>query len=283
MKRKTRVLVNGLPGKMAWQIALEIINSDDLELIPFGLTGPEITIKSIVCDGMTIKLFHFSERAKLIEVLHGKQPDIVVDFTAPVAVKDNFDFYLENHWPFVLGTTFGEFDGLDDYIKRLMKGNSLNAVIASNMAKEVVAMMAMIEYAATNFPDAFKGCSLKIVESHQGTKKDPSGTAISLIKFFNKLGLPFVKEEIKKMRTEEEHDIFGVPVDHRGRHGWHTYSIEKQDGSVFLEFKHNVNGGQAYISGVMDAIRFLAKVEEVGGAFGEAFSMVDVLRGTSLF
>jgi len=278
---KIKVLVSGLPGKMAMQIATAIVNSEDMELIPFGLTGPDVIIKNIVCAGVPVQLFDFNERETLVKILKETEnrPDIVVDFTAPAAVKGNFEFYWENDWPFVLGTTFGEFDGLDKYIRDMMKSTSLNAVIAPNMAKEVVAFQAMIEFLANNFSGAFSGSNLRIVESHQSTKPDPSGTAIGLIKHFNKMGMPFTKEQIEKVRTNEEHEAFGVPAEHRGRHGWHTYSLAKPDDSVFLEFKHNINGGQAYVDGAMDAIRFLAKVENTNVVFGKVFSMVDVLKG----
>jgi hypothetical protein len=45
------------------------------------------------------------------------------------------------------------------------------------MGKQVVAFQAVMEMMGQTFPGAFSGYSLRVVESHQSTKKDTSGTA----------------------------------------------------------------------------------------------------------
>ena len=51
------------------------------------------------------------------------------------------------------------------------------AVIAPNMAKQIVALQATLEGMAAKFPGAFEGYTLTVQESHQATKADTSGTA----------------------------------------------------------------------------------------------------------
>ena len=160
-----------------------------------------------------------------------------------------------------------------------MKNSQVAAVIAPNMAKQIVAFQAMMEYAADTFPDVFKGYTLQIRESHQKGKADTSGTAKAMIGYFNRLGIPFSKDQIRMERDPEvQRSEWGVPEAYLSGHGWHTYALRSEDGTVFFEFTHNVNGREIYARGTVDAIHYLAKkVNE--GAKGRVFSMIDVLKG----
>ena len=118
----------------------------------------------------------------------------------------------------------------------------------------------------------------EVVESHQKTKADTSGTAKAIIASFNQLGIPFTVDQIQKKRSEEEYTALGIPSEHWNGHGWHTYTLKKEDGSVFFQVTHNVNGRQAYIDGVLEAIKFLNTIEENSLSFGCVYSMVDILQ-----
>ena len=48
----------------------------------------------------------------------------------------------------------------------------------------------MLEFMADNFAGAFAGYKLEVVESHQRSKVDTSGTAKAVVSSFNKLGAP---------------------------------------------------------------------------------------------
>jgi dihydrodipicolinate reductase len=54
---------------------------------------------------------------------------------------------------------------------------------------QVVAVQAMFEMMADSFPGAFQGYSMQIVESHQRSKADTSGTARALVPCFQRLGV----------------------------------------------------------------------------------------------
>lgn len=49
----------------------------------------------------------------------------------------------------------------------------------------------MMELMAEKFPGCFSGYKLHVVESHQRTKADTSGTAKAVVQSFNKMGLPY--------------------------------------------------------------------------------------------
>lgn len=268
---KIKVIVNGLPGKMATEIAQAVINSKDMELLPYSLTGPEIDSKMIVLDiCFPVTLYSPDEKDKL---LSGGIPGIIVDFTHPSAINENVTFYTDNKISFVLGTTGFDF-GL--IIQKVMKAK-MTAVVAPNMAKEIVAFQAMMEYAAENFPGAFKGYNLEVAESHQKTKADTSGTAKAVINSFNKLGVPFTIDQIDKKRSEVDYEALGIPPEYWNGHGWHTYTLKKPDNSVFFQFTHNVNGREAYISGTLEAVRFLHTVNSLPFEYCGVYTMQSVL------
>jgi len=269
---KIKVIVNGLPGKMAWAIASAVVNSNDMELLPYSLTGPEIENKHIIVSGIPVELFGPMERNFL---LTNEWPDIIVDFTHPLAIDGNVDFYTINKVPFVMGTTGGNLQ----FIKDSVKASGINAVVAPNMAKEIVAFQAMMEFAATHFPDTFEGYTLEVTESHQKTKADTSGTAKAVIASFNQLGIPFLISQIDKKRTEVDYEAMGIPSEFWEGHGWHTYTLKKPDGSVFFQFTHNVNGRTAYVAGALDAVRFLNFEQNLPFDSGVVYDMISVLRG----
>ncbi|MBW2037607.1 MAG: dihydrodipicolinate reductase [Deltaproteobacteria bacterium] len=273
---RIKVMVNGLPGNMAVKAAEHIVQADDMKLVPHALTGPEITAKDVQIASETVRLIRPESRQQMIESIKKTEGNFVcVDYTHPNAVNDNASFYCENGLPFVMGTTGGDRKLLVDTVR----GSENCAVIAPNMAKQIVAFQAMMEYAANNFPGVFKGYSLEIKESHQRGKADTSGTAKAMIGYFNRLGIPFAKEEIIMERDPEaQRTKWGIPEAYLTGHGWHTYTLRSEDGTVFFQFTHNVNGRDIYAKGTLDAIRYLAKKIDQG-AKGEVFTMIDVLKG----
>jgi 4-hydroxy-tetrahydrodipicolinate reductase len=135
----------------------------------------------------------------------------------------------------------------------------------------------MLEYAADQFPGMFTGYRLTVRESHQRGKADTSGTAKSVVKSFNRMGVDFSVMDIQKERDPEiQRREWGIPEAHLGGHGWHTYSLTSPDGTVALAFTHNINGREVYAHGTLDAATFLAdRIAE--GATGRVYSMIDVL------
>lgn len=269
-------MVNGLPGSMATKVAEHARRADDFQLFPYSLTGPEITETETVIGSVSVRLIRPEEIDQVIpEVQKAEGTCIAVDYTHPSAVNSNASFYCEQSLPFVMGTTGGDREALIKTVER----SSVPAVIAPNMAKQIVGFQAMMEFAAKEFPNLFKGYSLAIKESHQKGKADTSGTAKAMIGYFNRLGIPFSQNEIRMVRDpESQRTKLGVPEEYVTGHGWHTYTLTSMDGTVRFQFVHNVNGRDVYALGTLDAIRYLAaKVE--AGIRGRVFTMIDVLKG----
>jgi len=272
---RIKVMVNGLPGNMASNVVKHALADERFELIPHSLTGPEITETEAAVSSAAFTLIHPKDRDQAIAAVRETGGSFIsVDFSLPPAVNDNADFYCRHHLPFVMGTTGGDRGLLLDTVK----ASSICAVIAPNMAKQIVGFQAMMEYAALTFPDLFQGYALEIKESHQKGKADTSGTAKAMVGYFNSLGTPFAGDSIVMERDPDtQRNIWGIPAAFLSGHGWHTYTLISKDKTVRFEFTHNVNGRDVYAQGTLDALVFLnEKIKE--GAEGRVFSMIDVLK-----
>ena len=273
---RTKVMVNGLPGNMAHQVAKHVIEDERFELIPQSLTGPDISAREVRIGAVTIGLITPDNRQEAVAEIKKQAGHFIgVDYTPPSAVNSNADFYCECRIPFVMGTTGGDRAGLIETVKSA----GIPAVIAPNMAKQIVGFQAMMEYAANTFPNLFEDYSLEIRESHQHGKADTSGTAKAMVGYFNKLGLTFSQNDIVKERDPEtQRTDWGIPGEYLNGHGWHTYTLVSSDKTVRFEFTHNVNGRDVYAKGTLDAIAYLSKKIQEGAA-GIAYTMIDVLKG----
>ena len=271
-----KVMVNGLPGNVARTVALHIQQDPRFELLPFSLTGPEIQQSEFSIEGTCLQLIQPDAKGSLIDSIKARQgPFLSVDFTHPAAVNANAEFYCQAGLPFVMGTTGGDRRKLE----KTVASSSIVAVIAPNMAKQIVGFQAMMAYAADTFPDLFENYSLEITESHQRGKADTSGTAKSMVTYFNKLGIPFTEDQIIKIRDPEiQQNQMGIDPQYLTGHGWHTYALVSADRTVRFEFTHNVNGREIYARGTLDALVFLSK-KVAAGIAGKAYTMIDVLKG----
>ena len=269
-----QVMINGLPGNMS-QVVLKHVSGDSrFTPLPYSLTGPEITDAEFRQEGLNIQLLRPDVRDAAIAEIKSSAGDFIsVDYTHPSAVSANTDFYCANALPFVMGTTGGDRQKIEDRVT----ASSIAAVVAPNMAKQIVGFQAMMEYASKTFPKLFDGYTLTINESHQQGKADTSGTAKAMVKYFNELGTPFKEEDIVKERDpDSQQNQWGIPAEYLAGHGWHTYSLVSADRTVKFEFTHNVNGREIYGGGTLDAIVFLQK-KLAQGAKGRMFNMIDVL------
>ncbi|MBF0111154.1 MAG: dihydrodipicolinate reductase [Desulfamplus sp.] len=275
------VMLNGMPGNVASIIAGHIILDDRFNLIPFSMTGAEIESKSHKIKELNINLIKPNEREEITPKLIEKYPHLIaVDFTHPRAVNKNGEFYVKFNIPFVMGTTGGDRDALN----KTVLSSSISAVIAPNMAKQIVGFQAMVEYAAETFPDLFKGYTLQIKESHQKGKADTSGTAKAMVTYYNRLGIPFTEDEIIMERDPKvQKEVWNIPEGYIKGHAWHTYTLTSANNTAKFEFSHNINGRDIYADGTIDAILFLHRKIKDGidtnKNKGVVYTMIDVLKG----
>ncbi len=275
MDDKIHVLMSGLPGNMATRVALKIADSKDIDFVYYALSdhfdGSRTLVRNNNRGKYRISLRSPNEHKASLMLFRERSPGIVVDFTIPDAVNRNAELYCEVGVPFVMGTTGGDRDKLVETVKN----SNIPAVIAPNMGIPLVLVQSMLEYASKMFPSALSGFTLEIVESHQETKKDTSGTAKAFQSLFEKLGAT-IRCGIISIRDKVVQE-FVMGIKEVNAHGYHWYKLYNKDGTVTLELATKVDGRHVYADGTLEAIRFLnKKIQE--GSKGEVFTMIDVLK-----
>ncbi len=270
------MMINGLPGNVASIIAGHAARDDRISLLPHSLTGPEIEASRHMIAGSAIELIRPADRDQRVDEIVSQYGEFIsVDYTHPSAVNSNAAFYCQRGLPFVMGTTGGDRDALTDTVVR----STVCAVIAPNMAKQIVGFQAMMAYAADTFPGLFSGYTLTVRESHQSGKADTSGTAKAMVTYFNRMGIEFSSDAIVMERDPRiQREQWGIPKDYLSGHGWHTYRLTSPDRTVVFEFQHNVNGRDVYAEGTIDAVCYLDRQLKAGTA-GRVYTMIDVLKG----
>lgn len=251
-EEKINVMVNGLPGKMASKVLEHLARDNSFDIIECSLTGSDIKISYFGnCIGLEefphlkdsrnkypkqirlTELIWPEHRDTAIEVIKERNPPFIsIDFTHPDVVNSNGYFYCRNELPFVMGTTGGDRKALEERVKT----SEISAVIAPNMAKQIVAFQTVMEDYSKRNSGSLKDCELSITESHQQGKADTSGTAKAMVKYFNDLGIPFEINKINMVRDPKTQQLaMGVPKEHLAGHGWHSYIISSKQGNDNLD------------------------------------------------
>ena len=159
------VMVNGMPGPMAVEVAKACLDRG-YNLIPMGFTGPNqpehltVTGANTFVDVELVAGPGVSDSAgKALSVLKELHPNlIIVDYTHPSAILNNLACYVENDCDFVMGTTGGDTEKMMEIFN---KGKN-KAVIAPNMAKQIVALQAALLAMANRFPKSFANYKLTV-------------------------------------------------------------------------------------------------------------------------
>lgn len=271
-----KIMVNGLPGNVSKTVAKKIVGRKEFELVPYSLTGPDIKEGEIDIGDIAVKLIKPEIRDSIIDnIISSEGFFISIDYTHPSAVNENAMFYCKKNLCFVMGTTGGD----RSLLFKTVKDSDICAVIAPNMAKQIVGLQATMEYAAKTFPDLFLDYTLEISESHQAGKADTSGTAKAMAGYLKKLGPEFNENQIQKERDPEiQKAVWKIPEKYIDGHGWHTYTLTSKDKTAKFSFTHNICGRDIYTEGTLDAVCFLnSKLKS--GKKGSVFTMIDVMKG----
>ncbi|KAA8535693.1 hypothetical protein F0562_030696 [Nyssa sinensis] len=268
------IMVNGCSGRMGKAVS-EAVVSAGLHLLPVSFGNAEESGHAVQVCGKEIQVHGPSDRENILASLFDEYPNlIVVDYTVPAAVNENAELYCKVGVPFVMGTTGGD----RKWLYKTVENSKVYAVISPQMGKQVVAFLAAMEIMAGQFPGAFSGYSLQVMESHQASKLDTSGTAKDVISCFKKLGVSFELDQIQMIRDPQQQiEMVGVPVEHLSGHAFHLYHLTSPDQTVSFEFQHNVCGRSIYAEGTIDATIFLAQKVKLK-AEKRIYNMIDVLR-----
>lgn len=262
---RTPVLVAGLPGKMATLVAEELARNEGYDLLPFAVTSKRHRTETVRLGDQRIKLNDY-----LPFEVRQRTGTVAVDYSTPQSATLNALEYTLLGLPFVMGTTGGNREELEALVRR----SPVSAVIAPNMAAEVVSIQDELNELLTTSPHEFEGWRMTIIESHQATKRDVSGTAVAFRRQLEALGAT-MDEDIESIRDPETQRELGIQnVD---GHAYHWITLTSPDGGDIRQYRTSIEGRQPYVEGTLMAIDFLSQRTREGSR-REVFTMSDVIR-----
>lgn len=254
-----KIAVSGAHGKMGGLLIENILKSNDLQLTAAIIANKDKGKKLNTGNAPVIN-------AKDIDTCLEKfKPDVLLDFTTATASVENVKAAARNRVNMVVGTTGFTGEQQSD-IERTIKEAEIAAVISPNFSIGVHVFWGLLGRSAVLLPDY----DIEIIEAHHKRKKDaPSGTALKASEILSKTagGKSFIYGRHGLSPRQKEIGIHAV----RGGDiaGDHTV-LFAGDGER-LEIKHQAHSRQAFASGALLAVRWVAK------APGGVYSMKDVL------
>ena len=120
-----KVMINGLPGSMAIEVANCLDpypnSAEELGLLPDALSSARShSLMRLLGKPIPVPVYLIGpvEREEAIRRIKAERgPFLAVDYTLPTAVNGNADFYCRQGIPFVMGTTGGDKEALERRVR----------------------------------------------------------------------------------------------------------------------------------------------------------------------
>lgn len=119
-----------------------------------------------------------------------------------------------------------------------------NIIQTPNFAMPILAFIDMLPDVMQMLGDPDDVKSIRIIESHQGIKKSPPGTAIAMA-----AAVGLSKASVVSIRDVDTQTILGVPKGYLDSHGYHWVELEVDGVKIVLSTQ--VNGRAAYAKGAL--------------------------------
>lgn len=238
-----KILINGCNGKMGQEVAKAIEKNDNFTTI-CGVDR---------IDTGDNKFPVYTDTSKILE-----EPDIIIDFSIPVATFNILEYACTKHIPVVIATT-GFSDEELSKIEELSKQTPIFR--SANMSYEINLMSNLV----AKISQYLKNSDIEIIETHHNRKIDsPSGTALLLADSINnalnnQMYYEYNRHAKREKRNKNEIGIHSI----RGGNivGKHTVTFFSENES--LEITHNVTSRAVFAEGALKAAEFLV-VQENG-------------------
>ncbi|MFH1403626.1 MAG: 4-hydroxy-tetrahydrodipicolinate reductase [Candidatus Altiarchaeota archaeon] len=244
-------------GRMGRLIAARMMREDDLDVVAaFAEKGSGDVGLDV---GLLAGVGELGVKVSSIEDLEGalakSKPDVAVDFTIAKACCQNTGVLAGKGVNLIIGTT-GFSDDERKKLEDVIRDNGVGAVISPNMSIAVNVYWNIVKKAA----GMLKDYDVEVVEAHHRFKKDaPSGTAmktagliaeatgrkISDCGVYGRKGLCPRKEGEIGIHSIRAGDIVGDHTVYFGSVGEH------------LELTHRAHSRDAFVNGVILAVRFI--------------------------
>ncbi len=232
-----KVLINGCNGRMGQVLVKEIDNFENLLLVGgFDINDDGLNTFPVYSNISDIK----------------EKPDVIVDFSVPVASLNMLNYAVSSKTAMVIATTgFSkeELEIISEASKTIPIFKSSNMSFDINLMKKIVAEVAK----------ALKGTDIEIVETHHNRKIDaPSGTAITLADSINNVlggNMEYVynRHDIHEKRKPNEIGFSSI----RGGNIVGEHSVQFYGAHETFEIKHTSYSRDVFAEGALKACEFI--------------------------
>ena len=235
------VLVNGCNGKMG-QVVCDLVEKDEDLLLKCGF------------DKENTGEFAFPVYTNINEIT--EKPDVIIDFSIPIATFNILEYAKKNKVPVVIATTgFTEEQEnlIKEYSKYLPIFKSANMSYDINIMKRIVMELAPL----------LKGTDIEITEVHHNRKIDsPSGTAQMLADAINSsLGntyhCEYNRHDKREKRDKKEIGMSSI----RGGNIVGEHTVQFFGEYETFEIKHTSYSRNVFAEGAIKAAKFISNKE----------------------
>lgn len=231
------VMVNGCYGKMG-QIVCDLIEQNENLVLKCGFD------KNITGE------FAFPVYDKIENIV--EKPDVIIDFSIPVATLTILQYAVSNHVPIVIATT-----GFTNEEELIIKEASKKIPIfkSANMSYDIMIMKKLVQWLAP----LLKNADIEITETHHNRKIDsPSGTAQMLADSINKslgnsLYYEYNRHDKHEKRNKNEIGINSI----RGGNIVGEHTVQFFGEYETFEIKHTSYSRNLFAEGALKAADFI--------------------------
>lgn len=246
-----KVLVNGCNGKMGQEVIKALENDDECEA--FG---------GVDREDMGNYIFPVYTSIEDIK----EKPDVIIDFSVPVATMNILKYALKENVPIVIATT-GLSDEENEYIKECSK--SIPIFKSANMSYDINLMKKIVSEVAK----ALNNTDIEIIETHHNRKVDsPSGTALLLADAINKEldnSKKYTFDRFDKREKRDKNEIGFSSIRGGNIVGEHTVSFFGENET--FEITHKAYSRGVFAEGAIKGAKYI--LEKKSGLY----SMEDIV------
>lgn len=231
------VMVNGCYGKMG-QIVCDLIEQNENLVLKCGFD------KNITGE------FAFPVYDKIENIV--EKPDVIIDFSIPVATLTILQYAVSNHVPIVIATT-----GFTNEEELIIKEASKKIPIfkSANMSYDIMIMKKLVQWLAP----LLKNTDIEITETHHNRKIDsPSGTAQMLADSINKSLGNFLYYEYNRHDKHEKRNKNEIGINSiRGGNIVGEHTVQFFGEYETFEIKHTSYSRNLFAEGALKAADFI--------------------------